>query len=115
MCQVFKPLNYKDRSKNMLGSRRCHTLSFIVYICSIVPYSLRRFGEKLGPKRLDRGGVYAIIYVMYSMKVTLSLQREQGYLSAQNSTDWKAGRLSLPFYCIEFFAHNTCNIIYIIK
>ena len=29
----LSPLNYKDRSKNVLGSRRSHTLSFIVYIC----------------------------------------------------------------------------------
>ena len=94
------PLNYKDRSKNMLGSGRCNTLSFIVYICLIVTYSSRRFGGKLAPKgRLGRGGVYA----MYSMKVTLWLRREQGYLSALASIDRKAGRLSLPFYSIEFF------------
>ena len=76
----------------MLGSRRCHTLSFNVYICSIVLYSSRRFGGKLGPKGLGRGGVYAILYAMYSMKVTLWLRREQGYLSAQAS--------------IEFFGHS---------
>ena len=49
-CQITsrepQPLNYKDRSKNMLGTRRCHTLSLIVYISSIVPYSSKRFGAE---------------------------------------------------------------------
>ena len=65
-----------------------------MYICSIVPYSLmnscqtrydnkQRFGGKLGPKGLCRGGVYA----MYSIEVALWLRREQGYLSAQASTE----------------------------
>ena len=40
---------------------------------------------------------------MYSIEVALWLRREQGYLSAQDSTDRKAGRFSLPFYSIEFF------------
>ena len=52
---------------------------------------------------LGRGGVYAIVYAVYSIGVGLWLRREQGYLSAQASTDRKAGRLSLPFYSIEFF------------
>ena len=38
--RMIIPLNYKDRSKNMLESRRCHTQSFVVYTCSIAPYSL---------------------------------------------------------------------------
>ena len=100
---LFHSLNYKDRSKNLHGSRQCHTFSFIVYICSIVPYTSRRL--RSGIKGLGRGGVYAIIYTMYSMKVTLWLRREQGYSSAQASTDRKAGRLSLPFYSIEFFSY----------
>ena len=69
-----------------------------MYICSLIPYSSRKFGDA-GPKGLGRGEVYA----MYSMNVTLWLRQEQGYLSAQASTDRKAGRLSLPFYSIEFF------------
>ena len=52
-------------------------------------------------------GINVIVYAMYSMKVTLWLRREQGYLSAQASTDRKAGRLSLPFYSIEFFDGNS--------
>ena len=40
---------------------------------------------------------------MYSTKGTIWLRQKQGYLSAQASTDRKAGRLSLPFYSIEFF------------
>ena len=100
---LFHSLNYKDRSKNLHGSRQCHTFSFIVYICSIVPYTWSRLGGKLRRKGLGRGGVYAIIYAMYSMKVSLWFRREQGCLSAQARTDRKAGRLPLPFYSIEFF------------
>ena len=58
---------------------------------------------KLGPKGLGQVVVYAILYAMYSMKVTLWLRREVSYLSAQASTDRKTGRLSFPFYSIEFF------------
>ena len=79
-----------------------------MYIWSIVPYSLmnsfrtrydnkQRFGGKMGAKRLDRGGVHA----MYSIEVALWLRLEQGYSSAQASTDRKTGKLSLPFYSIE--------------
>ena len=75
-------------------------------ICSIVPYN-SRFGGKLGPKGLGQGGVYA----MYSMKDTIWLRRGHGYLSAQASTDRKGGRLSLPFYSIEFFAVNMYDYI----
>ena len=60
-------------------------------------------GGKLGPKGLGRGGIYA----MYSTKGTIWLRQKQGYLSAQASTDRKAGRFSLPFYSIEFFGTNT--------
>ena len=60
LYSLSKPLNYKDRNNNLLGSRRCHTLTFIVYICSIAPYSSRRFWGNLGPKGLGRGGVCAM-------------------------------------------------------
>ena len=65
--------------------------------------SSRRFGGKLGPKGVGSRGVYAILYAMYSMKVTPWLRREQGYSSAQASTDRKAGSFLLPFYSIELF------------
>ena len=56
-----------------------------------------------GTIRVGSRGSIRYLYAMYSMEVNLRLRREQGYLSAQASTDRKAGRLSLPFYSIEFF------------
>ena len=102
----------------MLGSRRCHALSYIVYNFSIVPYSLmsscrtrydnrQRFGGKLEPKGLGRGGVYD----MCSLEVALWLRRQQYYLSIQARTDRKAGRFLLPFYSIDFFDQHTLSVL----
>ena len=65
----------------MLGSRRC---------CD-----QRGWGE----------GSICYLYAMYLMKVNLLLRQEQGYFFAQASTDRKAGRLSLPFYSVEYFGN----------
>ena len=78
-------------------------MPYTEFHCVHLLYSSVQFekiGGRLVPKGLGRGGVYAITYAMYSMKVILWLRREQGYLSFQASTDRKAGRLSLPFYSI---------------
>ena len=64
-----------------------------MYICSIVPYSLKIFGEKLGPKGLGRGGVYA----MYSMGVCLNGFDEGKVIYLRRlCTDRKAG---IDFHC----------------
>ena len=101
------PLNCKDRSQNHAGISS--SMPYAEIHCVHLLYSsvqLEKIWGKLGPKGLGLGGVYAIIYAMYSMKVTLWLRREQGYLSSKVSTDRKAGRLSLPFYSIEFFGYD---------
>ena len=71
-----------------------------MYICSIVPYSSKR----LGGGEAGNKGVRLEWTIRYYIRQVLWLRREHGYLSAQASTDRKAGRLSLPFYSIEFFA-----------
>ena len=60
-------MNYKDRSNNMLGSMPYG--SFIVYICSIVPYSSRRFGGKLQPKGWVEGE-YTPFYTLYTQRMS---------------------------------------------
>ena len=62
---------------------------------------------KLGPKGLGRSGVYAT----YSIGSDIWFRREQGYLSAQASTDRKPGRLSLPFYSMQLFGGNILESI----
>ena len=82
-------------------------MPYAEFHCVHLLYSSVQF-EKIwgeaGTKGVGSRGSIRYLYAMYSMKVNLLLRREQGYLSAQASTDRKAGRLSFPFYSFEFFA-----------
>ena len=61
--------------------------------CSV---QFEKIWGEAGTKRVGSRGRIRYLYAMYSIKVSLWLRRELGYLSAQASTDSKAGRLS---YC----------------
>ena len=81
-------------------------MPYAEFHCVHLLYSSVQF-EKIwgeaGTKGFGSRGSIRYLYAIYSMKANLWLRREQGYSSAQVSTDRKVGRLSLPFYSIEFF------------
>ena len=90
-------------------------MPYVEFHCVHLLYSSVQFEKIWGGAGTKWGwgeGDYTLFIRYVLMKVNLWLRREQGYLSVHASRDRKAGRLSLPFYSIEFFATNTGGQVY---
>ena len=89
-------------------------MPYAEFYCVQLLYSSVQF-EKILEEALTKGvgsrGSIRILHAIYSMKVTLWLRREQGYLSAQASTDRKVGGLSLSFFSLEFFGSHLKRLL----